>query len=176
MPNLQWLFLFLFSRLELVTKILVNFSVSFKFHYLWRSPKAPAAFLIGHNAVSSSFPIQQSLLDVRVFFFSVNREPLNPEPLNPWTQNPWTQNPEPLNPVPSDERRRTKDEWRMNVFYLFIKKIERSDSTLRHSIFDIRYSAVRFSGPNDPNKWRVPNTQYPVPLPLLMPLLDGRGG
>ena len=27
----------------------------------------------------------------------------------------------------------------------FYKKTERSDSTLRHSIFDIRYSAVRFS-------------------------------
>jgi len=27
----------------------------------------------------------------------------------------------------------------------FFKKTERSDSTLRHSTFDIRYSAVRFS-------------------------------
>ncbi len=29
-------------------------------------------------------------------------------------------------------------------FLIFIKKSERSDSTLRHSSFEIRYSAVRF--------------------------------
>ncbi|CAB1079488.1 hypothetical protein D1AOALGA4SA_7199 [Olavius algarvensis Delta 1 endosymbiont] len=35
-------------------------------------------------------------------------------------------------------------ECRRNVFCLFYKKTERSDSTLRHSIFDIRYSAVHY--------------------------------
>jgi hypothetical protein len=37
-------------------------------------------------------------------------------------------------------------ECQRNVFYLLnINKPERSDSTLRHSLFDIRYSAVGFS-------------------------------
>jgi hypothetical protein len=43
------------------------------------------------------------------------------------------------------KRRISNVECQRNVFYLLnINKAERSDSTLRHSIFDIRYSAVRF--------------------------------
>jgi hypothetical protein len=46
------------------------------------------------------------------------------------------------------------------VFYLSnINKAERSDSTLRHSLFDIRYSAVRYCAPLKfhirPSKWRL---------------------
>ena len=44
-----------------------------KYHSLWCSPNAPAAFLLCHKSVSSSFPIQHSMLDVRCsmfFFFS----------------------------------------------------------------------------------------------------------
>jgi hypothetical protein len=52
----------------------------------------------------------------------------------------------------------------MNVFYPFIKKIERSDSTLLHSIFDIRYSAVRFSGltilTNDEGPGRIKDRRW----------------
>ncbi len=42
-------------------------------------------------------------------------------------------------------QQRTSNVQRRMMNSVIIKKIERSDSILRHSIFVIRYSAVRFS-------------------------------
>ncbi len=58
------------------------------------------------------------------------------------------------NPPPADCKHRMS---KGGILSIVLKKTERSDSILRHSLFVIRYSAVRFS---------TPSTIYPQPSTL----------